>query len=274
MNTLRDVSFNSSANVFSGTLSLDDVRERAPAIFADAADERLSSKYTFIPTAQVLSGLMRAGFVAVQARQVATRRASPLHALHAVRLRRRYESISLRDSVPEILLWNSHNGKSHYELRMMVYRAVCTNGLIVSRGAFPTLRIAHRGDIVNDVVTGALEISERFDLLAAQVERMEARRMLRDDQIQFAERALALKYPDLTQSGMKPSQLLTIRRPEDVAENLYTVLNRVQENLTRGGLIRRSGSGRLLRTRRVTSIRSDIRLNAQLWDLATEVLAA
>jgi hypothetical protein len=275
MNTSLDVSFAGSHNVFaSRTLSLDEVRERAPAVFASAAHEDLSAKYTFVPSERVLSGLMNAGFVPVDARQARTHRASPVHAQHVVRLRRRFETIALRDSCPEILFLNSHDGSSAYQLRMALYRAVCTNGLIVSRGAFPMVCVAHRGNVVDEVVAGALQISERFERLAAQVERMEARLMLKDEQQRFAERALALKYPDVTQSGVVPSQLLTIRRPQDVADDLYTVLNRCQENLLRGGLSRRGPSGRLTRTRRVTSIRKDVALNSQLWDLATEVLAA
>lgn len=274
MNTVLNVSIDSPLNVFGRSLSLDDVRERAPAAFADSAHERVSAKYTFIPTAKVLSGLMNAGFVAVDARQARTHRASALHALHAVRLRRRCETIALRDSVPEILLWNSHDTKSTYNLRMSLYRAVCTNGLIVSRGAFPTVCVPHRGDVVEGVVTGALEMSERFDLLAAEVERMEARRMLKDEQLTFAERALACRFVDPAESGVQPAQLLTIRRREDVSDDLYTTLNRVQENLTQGGLSRRTLSGRLTRTRRVTSIRNGVKLNAQLWNLAREVLAA
>lgn len=275
MNASLDVSFSGTRNVFGGrTLTFDEVRERAPAVFAPAAHEDLSTKYTFVPSERVLSGLMNAGFVPVDARQTRTYRASPVHAQHVVRLRRRYETISLRDSVPEILFLNSHDGSSAYQLRMMLYRAICTNGLIVSRGAFPIICVAHRGNVVDEVIVGALQMSERFDRLAAQVERMEARQMLRDEQLQFAERSLALKYPDVAQSGIMPSQLLTIRRPQDVADDLYTVLNRCQENLLRGGLSRRAPSGRLTRTRRVTSIRRDVALNSQLWDLATEVLAA
>lgn len=274
MNTSLDVSFAGSHNVFADrTLSLDEVRQHAPAVFASAAHDELSAKYTFIPTDRVLSGLMDAGFVPVEARQARTYRASPVHAQHVVRLRRRFETIFLRDSCPEILFLNSHDGTSSYQLRMALYRAVCTNGLIVSRGAFPTVCVAHRGNVVDEVVAGALQISERFDRLAAQVERMEARRMFKDEQLRFAERALALKYSDVAQSCMAPGQLLTIRRPQDVADDLYTVFNRCQENLLRGGLIRRAPSGRLTRTRRVTSIRRDVELNSRLWDLAAEVLA-
>src|SRR5580698_146931 len=148
MNASLDVTFGNTHNVFSGrALTLDEVRERAPAVFASAAHEDLSAKYTFVPSGRVLSGLMNAGFVPVDARQARTYRASPVHAQHAVRLRRRYETIALRDSVPEILFLNSHDGTSAYQLRMTLYRAICSNGLIVSRGAFPTVCVAHRGNV-------------------------------------------------------------------------------------------------------------------------------
>jgi hypothetical protein len=102
---------------------------------------------------------------------------------------------------------------------------------------------------------------------------MESRCLPRDEQLHFAERALAIRYPDLARSGLNAAQLLTVRRPEDLADDLYTVLNRIQENLMRGGLSRRSESGRLTRMRRITSLREDVRINSQLWDLARDVLA-
>jgi hypothetical protein len=262
------------SNVFQSALSMDAVRAQAPAVFAESASEAVGSRYTFIPTSRVLTALMNAGFVPVEARQTRTRRANPMHALHAVRLRRRYETIALRDSVPEVMLWNNHSGGAAYQLRMGLFRAVCTNGLVVSKGAFPTVYVAHRGDVVDQVVTGALQVSERFDHMAAQVERMEARQLTRDEQLRFAERALEFRFPDIAKSGMQPSQLLTVRRPEDLADDLYTVMNRVQEHLIRGGLSRRAADGRLTRVRRVTSLKRDVEVNSRLWDLAAQTLAA
>jgi hypothetical protein len=157
---------------------------------------------------------------------------------------------------------------------MSLWRAVCTNGLIVSRSAFPEVYVLHRGNVVDEVVTGALRLAERFDVLAAQVERMESRNLARDEQLRFAERALAIRFAHPAHCGILPSQLLTIRRPEDLGDDLFTVLNRAQENLMRGGLIRRTASGRLTRTRGVTSLKEDVRINSQLWDLAREALAA
>ena len=52
--------------------------DRAPAVFAESAHERTSSNYTFIPTERVLTGLMQAGFVPVEARQTRARYGYPM----------------------------------------------------------------------------------------------------------------------------------------------------------------------------------------------------
>jgi uncharacterized protein DUF932 len=113
MNTSTEVGFSLHANLFSGSLSLEDVRRRAPAVFAESAHERTSSNYTFIPTERVLTGLMREGFVPVEARQARARH-SVVHSRHIIRLRRRFETIQLRDAVPEVVFLNSHDGTSAY----------------------------------------------------------------------------------------------------------------------------------------------------------------
>jgi hypothetical protein len=274
MNTFSTASYSSHGSAFTRGLSLEDLHERVPAVFASTAHERLSPRYTFIPTERVLTGLMQAGFLPVDARQSHSRRASPMHARHILRLRRRFETIELKDAIPEVVFLNSHDGTSAYQLRVGIFRVVCTNGLIVSREAFPTYCVSHRGNVVDEVIAGALEATERFAALADHVQRMEERKLDQDEQIRFADRALAERFPNLADAGMAPSLLLNCRRTEDQGSDLWSVLNRVQENILRGGLARRSPSGRLTRTRRITSIREDVRLNSRLWDLATEVLAA
>jgi hypothetical protein len=273
MNISTNVGFSRHANVFSGSLSLEDVRHRAPAVFAASAHERTSSNYTFIPTERVLTGLMQAGFVPVEARQTRARH-GVAHARHVIRLRRRFETVQLKDAVPEVVFLNSHDGTSAYQLRVGIFRVVCTNGLIVSVGAFPSVRVAHRGDIVDEVVTSALDISERFGVLAGQVERMEHRLLAKAEQLIFAERALTVRFPEPAHCGIEPAQLLGCRRAEDLGNDLWSILNKCQENLLQGGLSRLVTSGRRSRTRRITSIREDVRINSRLWDLAEEVLSA
>jgi hypothetical protein len=139
MNTVATLSFSSHANAFARGLSIDAIRERAPAVFASSAEEGLSLKYTFIPTERVLSGLMCAGFVPVEARQAMTRRASVFHARHVLRLRRRFETVLFRDqSIPEVVFLNSHDGSSKYILRMGIFRVVCLFNFLCTVGHIAT----------------------------------------------------------------------------------------------------------------------------------------
>ena len=120
MDNLSRFSMVTHGNAFSAGLSLDTLRERVPAVFARSAHESMSAKYTFIPTERVLTGLMRAGFVPVDARQTHARKASQLHARHVIRLRRRMETVSLRDSIPEVVLWNAHDGSGAYLMLILI----------------------------------------------------------------------------------------------------------------------------------------------------------
>jgi hypothetical protein len=257
----------SHSSAFQSTLSPEVLREKVPAIFAPSAHERTSASYTFISTERVLGALGSAGFLPVEARQSARSR-GPVHARHLIRLRRRFETIELRDAIPEILFLNSHDGTSAYQLRVGLFRVVCTNGLVVSAGVFPVWRVMHRRDVVEDVVQAALQISERFELLAASVERMERTQLDRLQQLDFAAEALAMRFPKDLPGAVEPSRFLVPRRSEDVGNDLWRTFNVLQENLLRGGIPRRSASNRLTRTRRITAIREDVRLNSALWELA------
>jgi hypothetical protein len=257
----------SHSSAFRNILSHEMLQERVPAAFAAGAHERTSSSYTFISTARVLDALSLAGFLPVDARQPA-RAKSPVHARHLIRLRRRYETIRLRDAIPEILFLNSHDGTSAYQLRVGLFRVVCTNGLVVSAGVFPLWRVMHRGDVVADVVAAALQISERFEVLAARVDRMERTPLDRLQQLDFAAEALALRFPKDLPEAVEPARFLVPRRPEDVGNDLWRTFNVLQENLLRGGILRRTASNRLRRTRRITAIQEDVRLNSALWELA------
>jgi hypothetical protein len=59
---------------------------------------------------------------------------------------------------------------------------VCTNGAIASRRAIPAYGVPHRGDVVQEVIRGAIKISEQVDYLAGQGRWFERRRMANDEE--------------------------------------------------------------------------------------------
>jgi hypothetical protein len=89
----------------------------------------------------------------------------------------------------------------------------------------------------------------------------------------FAHSALALKYdPEVNPSPVSANAILVPRRGEDMANNLWTVFNRVQESIIRGGVRGQSASGKRIKTRAVTGIDSDVRLNRAMWMLAEKMI--
>lgn len=60
-------------------------------------------------------------------------------------------------------------------------------------------------------------------------------------------------------------QVLQPRRWEDKKDDLWTVYQRLQENLIKGGLSGRSAKGKWLCTRSLNGIDGDIKLNKALW---------
>lgn len=261
-------------SAFQPALTDDELRTRVPAVFAEGASAHLKETYRFISTTRVVAALRDAGFSPVYARQTRSRNGGAVFARHLVRFRRRLETVEIGDAVPEIVLLNAHDGTAAYQLRAGLYRPVCKNGLMVSMGDFAAVYVPHRGDVLDRVVIGALEVSERFGALGAIVERMMQRRLEAPEQTAFAERALALRFEPDEQRGMQASQLLMPKRDTDVGDDLWSLYNVAQEWLLRGGLKRTSATGRQLRTRRIRAIREDVRLNTGLWELASSYLAA
>ena len=256
-------------------LSVDTLSQSVPAAFAEAADPlRTSKHYTFISTAQVVSALLEAGFEPTRAQQTRARNADASgHAKHMIRFSHTKESLTLVDAIPELVLINSHDGSSAYTLRAGLYRPVCTNGLLAQIGDFGIIQVPHRGNIVANVVEGALAITRGFADIGAVVEQMHGKQLDDRQRWDFAAEALSVRYHRLDHhQPITADQALLPRRNADFGNSLWTTYNIVQENLCRGGLTGQTAKGRATRTRSISAIREDVRINAQLWQLAMTLL--
>ena len=254
-------------------LSLEEVQRAAPSIFAQAPHAKLSERYTLIPTGKVLEALQHEGFVPTRVMQARIRDDIGIStARHLVRLRHRDQlgrPATVDAIVPEVVLVNSHDGSSSYQLHAGLYRFVCSNGMVVADGCIGSLSIRHTGNVVGAVIEGVYEIVKDTPRLIERVADYRAIRVSDHEARVLADAALDLKYePDKAPIG--PDQLIVPRRAEDHGADLWSRMNVVQENLLRGGLRGLSASGRRLRTRAVTSVTDDVRLNKALWRLAEE----
>lgn len=236
----------------------------APSIFSGSPKAGLSEKYSFIPTFDVVDAMSKEGFMPMQAVQTRSRKeGNAFYAKHMVRFR--HQGSIGTSEFPEIVLINSHDGTSAFKLLAGYFRMVCGNGLIVG-SMLNQITVRHAGSIADDVIEGSYKVLSDIRENEGKISSYKGTMLSWDDQSRFANAAMQLRWGD--SSPISAQSLLTMRRIEDNSDDLWTVFNRIQENVLRGGLTGWTSNNRRMTTRGVRSIDENIRLNRQLWDLA------
>ena len=241
-------------------------KENHPAVFAEQAASTVSDKYTFIPTTRILGVLEDEGWIPTSASQVNSHKeGNKQFAKHLIRLRRD-EAIQpeVNKTIPEIVLFNSHNGKSNYDLRMGLYRFVCSNGMVVSDQEFGSIKIRHMGYSDEQVIKASQEFIDNSTRIMNVVNEWQEVKLDRDQMRSFGREAAKLRFDD--PDDLTINTVLQARRGEDMASDLWTVFNRTQENLIQGGFLVTGGRRR---SRQITNIDKNIDINTRLWDLAS-----
>ncbi len=250
------------------------IRSLAPSVFAAQAMPGVSSRYAFVPTAHLVARLRDAGWApvaAVQQRVKLDERRG--FQKHLIRFKRRDVVPVKGEYTPELCLINSHDRSSAYQLHAGLYRFICANGMFVGDGtAFERVSIRHAGFTPDEVIDASFRILDHVPAITAGVEVFRARHLTGPESRAFATAALRLRYEDVQKAPVGPEKLLEARRYEDAGEDLWHVFNRLQENLLRGGLKDetrcRADGKRFARTRAITGLDRNVRLNKELWSLA------
>jgi hypothetical protein len=255
-------------------LAEEQMRIAAPSIFAPGKHASRSERYTYIPTIEVLRGLRKEGFAPFMVAQSRSRIAGKMEfTKHMIRMRHAAQ-VAARGEANEIILINSHDGASSYQMLAGVFSFICCNGLVCG-SVSNDIRVPHKGNVQDDVIEGAFRVLDDFEAVEDSTAAMKRLMLDEDEERAFATAALALRYGERS-DGQPPApitvdQLIEARRPEDFGRNLWKAFNRIQENALRGGQPGRSTQGRRIRTREVASIDRVVSLNRALWVLAEEM---
>lgn len=246
-------------------LSNGQIAHYAPSVMASEAHHTRGDKYAFIPTIQVIDSLREEGFEPYEIRQTMVRNADKReHTKHMVRMRH-VNAITSQEEVPEIILLNSHDGTSSYQIMSGVFRFVCSNGLIAG-DLFENIRIRHSGNVVNDVIEGATRILKESDEVFERIGTYKGINLTYDESNALAVAAAQVRWGD--EAPVNAIQLLTPHRYADRKTDLWTTFNRIQENVLKGGVAGKSTTGRRTTTRAVGGVNENVKLNKALWTLA------
>lgn len=263
-------------------LTEDEMRKLAPSIFATTAHESRSERFRPIPTIEVVRGLANEGFSVVGARQSLTRVPGKADfTKHLLRMRRLDDAQKHKvgDTVFEMLLKNANDGTAAYDLLGGLFRIACLNSMVSQTDTIDVVKVKHSGDVQSKVIEGTYTVLQGAETYLAAPQDWPAIKLERAEREAFAKAAHVLRFEDndgLATTPITPVDLLVPRRQEDVAPNLWTVFNVVQENVIKGGLkgVRinaETGQRRNIQTRPIKGIDNDVKLNKALWVLAAEM---
>ena len=270
--------FRSNSISQSVALSNEDLQNLAPSIFASQPVADVSDRYSFLPTSSILDGMRDHGWMPIRAEQqhvsTAARQGFQKHLIRFARV----ESLDTwaKDEVrPEIVLLNSHDKSSAYQLHCGLLRMVCLNGMVVADATFQRISIKHVGFNPDSVIEASFAVLDAVPEIMDKVALFQDRVLTDTERLALATGAATHRWEDLDKAPVNPSLLLNPRRYGDGAKDLWTTLNTIQENITKGGQRdysrRRPNGDRMPKSRAIKGIDEDLRLNKALWHMA-EVL--
>jgi hypothetical protein len=238
-----------------------------------SAHESRSAKYTHLPTSKVIEYMQEADFLPVHAVETKARKADKRgFQKHMIRFRHQGLTALVGDSLPEIVVINSHDGSTGLQLWSGIFRMVCANGLVVASETYGKVSLPHRGDLQGKVIDASYKVIENANKALVGVQEWSKIDMSRMDQLDFAAAALVTRYDDLKAAPVQPHEILKVNRSEDQGSDLWTTFNVVQENLIRGGIstVKQLDNGRygVRSVRPVRGVGRNVDLNADLWRLA------
>ena len=277
---------------------------RCPSVFADSPHEAVSDRYSFIPTIDVVDALRDHNWFPVEALQVKSRKRGNLSkARHMLRFQN--PDIEMRGDdglIPEMVVVNSHDRSTGFRFFGGIFRAMCSNGLITSEETFGSIKLRHNVQGLDHLVENCVTISNQIPTIMEQIDNFKSLRLHGSDQLIFAKGALRMvhrlparegvrtifgdtdEYMRLKAKGetnvnfipLHPRNLLITRRREDsdgdqlAARNLWTTFNVIQENVMKGGFSFKTTAptGRRVKSKAITAINENIRINKELWRMA------
>lgn len=261
----------------SSPLTNEQIAIYAPSVLASEAHESRGQRYTYIPSIEVIEALRAEGFAPYAVAQTRVKDKSKAeHTKHMVRMRHAHNINALQrggvvgeEEIPEIILVNSHDGTSSFQIMSGMFRLACSNGLIVG-SIQDEIRVRHSGNIINDVVEGSFRVLDEIKQVEERVMEYKQIDLKPEEQLLLANAAIDLRW-DRDEDGEAPvraDSLLLPRRMADRKSDLWTTFNRIQESVIRGGVRARTSTGSRTTTRAVQGVNENVKLNKALWTLA------
>jgi len=285
-------------------LSKRDLNEIAPSIFKTVPSPEVTDKYTHIPTEKVIDDMELLGWDVIDAKEVKARTKGTvgfqkhlvvfrnndvvINELEAGVVRDKTSPTGLRrsdgtfakndstnDVYPQILLTNSHDGKNAFTFTAGLFRMICENGLVIADTEFEDIKMRHMGYTFEDLQVLIKDMVEKLPLTVDAMNNMKNTQLEEQKILDLAQELL-----DIRVEGTKNiypieaiKEVAFAQRKEDTNDDLWTVFNRIQENIIQGNFEYKTPSGKLRQARIIKNFKQDMDVNKKMFSKAIEYAA-
>jgi len=251
-------------------ITLSELKLALPQAFVEAPSSRVSAKYSFIPTSVILEDLDKLGSKIREIKNPKYKSAAnQSHGKHLVQLYNPDIHISngADKNFVEIALYNSSNGLSKFRMEVGIFRFVCENGLCIKSEDFGSINLRHSGYSFETLKISIDEMIAKLPELAGKINQFTARELTTSEIQGLAKAAYDLRGGGRTPNAEELAEILKVRRPEDEGNNLWVLLNRLQESVIRGGNTFVDARGRMRTQKPLINLDKSLKANQELWSM-------
>lgn len=240
---------------------------RAPSLFAMSAHPKMSDRYAFTNTYDILLHMHNRGFKVTSVMGGRKKWGKVL-------IRMRHPAYDKRDYAPELCVIDSHDGSSMLTLLLGFIAFLCENGMIVGDMLYRQSFKHVAPDLMQQVLLELDDIQEPINKLSTRVDAMKNHPTTVADRILLADAAIYQRFGQDKSEGFVVDmrrRMLNRRRYEDEADDIYTVMNVIQENVLRGGMMYNTGSS-VRRLNPISEVSRNMQINQSLWITAEAIM--
>lgn len=243
--------------------------------------------YGFASTRSILNTFEQHGWVPVSQQTASVRNeAKQGYQKHLIRLEhqghQQIDGLDVRhNSRPQLIIVNSHDGSSSLQILWGVLRIACLNGIIAGTG-LNGVRLIHSASIINKLPDAIQYMLNNLPVFREQLLMLQGKQLSVGAQRVLVETLYNARLQNVQNVIDIDYSLPAVRRLADGDTDAFTVYNRIQEVLMRGGikytreaLGNNGGFTHLVPcvTRKVSSVNSQVKLNQLAYDTVLKLAA-
>lgn len=188
-------------------------------------------------------------------------------------------------SVPQLVLLNSHDMSSRLVIFFGLLRIACLNGVIAGT-VLNSMSLVHSRNIVDKLPEAIEYMVNNFHSFKNQVIELQSKQFTPAAAMEFIERVYRARLASVNNVTKIDLRVPNALRGADIGTDAFSVFNRVQEVLMRGGINYEyqrntlNDDGKIIdtrlvstTTRKISSVTQQIKLNQLVYDTALELAA-